>query len=302
MINPILASSGVRRMRSVRTPLIVTLYVLLQLAFIYVYSFEAYGRATFTLQQLRRNVDGYVFLLALQFALLVLVAPAMTAGSIAGERERQTLDLLKVTNTSSFSIVIGKLLESFGFLCLLIIASMPVLGIILLTGGVSLPQILLSVAFLMLIALAALSIGLFTSTLFKRTVTATVVSYLTIFGFGILTLLPILGDVRVIGKIYTEAVNANITLQSIDYIPISFVTNPGLGLLSLIISQVGLEVNYLSALSYTLYATFELLSFSAYALYNMIFLGGFSLLLIGASALLVRWRGGDGKKRKRKKA
>ena len=37
----------------------------------------------------------------LQFGMLVLVAPAMTAGSISGERERQTLDLLLVTDTGT---------------------------------------------------------------------------------------------------------------------------------------------------------------------------------------------------------
>lgn len=54
-------------------------------------------------------------MIMLQFGMLVLVAPAMTAGSISGERERQTLDLLLVTNTGPVKLVLGKLLESFSF-------------------------------------------------------------------------------------------------------------------------------------------------------------------------------------------
>ena len=42
----------------------------------------------------------------------------MTAGSISGKRERQTLDLLLVTNTGPVKLVLGKLLESFSFLAL----------------------------------------------------------------------------------------------------------------------------------------------------------------------------------------
>ena len=99
MNNPIFAFSAIRRMRSVRTPLLITLYSLLLAALAY---FTVYGRfmgATVTLGDMRLSVDGYAYMIMLQFGMLVLVAPAMTAGSISGERERQTLDLLLVTNT-----------------------------------------------------------------------------------------------------------------------------------------------------------------------------------------------------------
>lgn len=115
MNNPIFAFSAIRRMRSVRTPLLITLYSLLLAALAY---FTVYGRfmgATVTLGDMRLSVDGYAYMIMLQFGMLVLVAPAMTAGSISGERERQTLDLLLVTNTGPVKLVLGKLLESFAF-------------------------------------------------------------------------------------------------------------------------------------------------------------------------------------------
>ena len=100
MNNPIFAFSAIRRMRSARTPLLVTLYSLLLATLAY---FTVYGRfmgATVTLGDMRLSVDGYAYMVMLQFGMLVLVAPAMTAGSISGERERQTLDLLLVTDTA----------------------------------------------------------------------------------------------------------------------------------------------------------------------------------------------------------
>ena len=125
MNNPILSFSAIRRMRSARTPLLITLYSLLLALLAY---FTVYGRfmgATVTLGDMRLSVDGYAYMIMLQFALLVLVAHAMTAGSISGERERQTLDLLLVTNTGAVKLVLGKLLESFSFLALLVMCSMP---------------------------------------------------------------------------------------------------------------------------------------------------------------------------------
>ena len=116
---------------------------------------------------MRLSVDGYAYMIMLQFGMLVLVAPAMTAGSISGERERQTLDLVLVTNTGPVKLVLGKLLESFSFLALLVMCSLPMLSLVLITGGATLAQVLISVAFLLLTALAALSVGLVCSSLFS---------------------------------------------------------------------------------------------------------------------------------------
>ena len=57
----------------------------------------------------------YVVLAAVQMGLVLLTAPAVAAGSISGERERQTLDLLLVTKMSPLSIVLMYLV--IGFLC-----------------------------------------------------------------------------------------------------------------------------------------------------------------------------------------
>lgn len=288
MINPILASSTRRRMRTLRTPVVITVYCLVLLVFMYIYAFQAYGQATISLYQMRKSMEGYIFVLGLQFVLLVLVAPAMTAGSIAGERERQTLDLLRVTQTSSFSIVIGKLLESYGFLCLLILTSMPMLSLILLTGGIGLGQIAVGLLFLFVVALAVLSVGLFCSALFKRTVTATVVSYLAVFALGVVTLIPLVWDVRILGELYTMTSNQSMALTHVDYVPLAFVLNPGLGLLALLESQTGMVFSLIASYSHTLNVTQHLLRFEQYMLYNMGFMLGLSLVLIVLSTLLVR--------------
>lgn len=290
MNNPFFAFSAIRRMRSARTPLLITLYSLLLALLAY---FTVYGRfmgATVTLGDMRLSVDGYAYMIMLQFALLVLVAPAMTAGSISGERERQTLDLLLVTNTGAVKLVLGKLLESFGFLALMVMCSLPMLSLVLITGGATFAQVLVSVAFLLLTALAALSVGLVCSSLFQRTVTATVMSYLSVFALGIVTLLPLWHDVKCIGDLYDAMNVAGGQLHTIEYTPISFTINPALGLFSLLAAQTQMFSSMLWQFSYSLANTFTYLPFDHFLYCNMAFLAAASVLLIALAALNLRVR------------
>ena len=290
MSNPIFAFSAIRRMRSARTPLLITLYSLLLALLAY---FTVYGRfmgATVTLGDMRLSVDGYAYMIMLQFALLVLVAPAMTAGSISGERERQTLDLLLVTNTGAVKLVLGKLLESFSFLALMVMCSLPMLSLVLITGGATFAQVLVSVAFLLLTALAALSVGLVCSSLFQRTVTATVMSYLSVFALGIVTLLPLWHDVKRIGDLYDAMNIVGGQLHTIEYTPISFTINPALGLFSLLAAQTQMFSNLLWQFSYSLANTFTYLPFDHFLYCNMAFLAAASVLLIAFAALNLRVR------------
>lgn len=290
MNNPIFAFSAIRRMRSARTPLLITLYSLLLALLAY---FTVYGRfmgATVTLGDMRLSVDGYAYMIMLQFALLVLVAPAMTAGSISGERERQTLDLLLVTNTGAVKLVLGKLLESFSFLALMVMCSLPMLSLVLITGGATFAQVLVSVAFLLLTALAALSVGLVCSSLFQRTVTATVMSYLSVFALGIVTLLPLWHDVKRIGDLYDAMNIVGGQLHTIEYTPISFTINPALGLFSLLAAQTQMFSNLLWQFSYSLANTFTYLPFDHFLYCNMAFLAAASVLLIALAALNLRVR------------
>ena len=54
---------------------------------------------------------------ALELGLICLLAPALTADLISGERERSTLDLLLVTPLSRLQIVVGKLVAALGRCC-----------------------------------------------------------------------------------------------------------------------------------------------------------------------------------------
>ena len=181
--NPIFESSARRRMRMGKTPVILTAYLaaLLMLALCELNGFFGQGVGV---ANMRLGIECYIWMTALQFFLILLVAPALGAGSIAGERERQTFDLLLVTGVGARRTVLGKLTENWAFLVLLIACSAPVMGVVLVTGGVSVADVLTTLLYLAVIALAALSTGIVMSVVFRRTIVAVIASYLAIFAIG----------------------------------------------------------------------------------------------------------------------
>ena len=70
-------------------------------------------------------MDLYEFVTSMEFLLLMFIVPAVTASSISGERERQTLDLMLTTRMSAGQIVGGKLLSALSTLVLLHLSSFP---------------------------------------------------------------------------------------------------------------------------------------------------------------------------------
>ena len=246
MLNPIMAFSATRRMRSFKTMLIVIAYVaallLLALAFLGSFIPDAVYLNTMT-----RGPMCYLALLIAQFTLIILIAPAMTSASIAGERERQTLDLLLVTNTGSFRIAIGKVMESFAVLALLIVCGLPVMSLCLLTGGVSLVQILIGELFLLAEAFACVSIGVFCSSVARSTVLSGVLSYLVIILVGVVTALPFLFGYpqKITDVVYDRSLYAALTPGEarIMISPLLYM-NPGFGLLSLVQGELHVLTSY----------------------------------------------------------
>ena len=311
MINPILASSARRRMRSARTPVLITLYGVLIFLFGLGMAFGQFANPSISIYVMRQGMQAYAGMLAIQFALILLITPAMTAGSIAGERERQTLDMLLVTNTGSLRIVAGKLLESLGYVALLLVAALPSVCLTLVTGGVTLADVLTGALFLLVTAFAALSVGVFASAVFRRTVTATVMAYLIVFFIGVVTMVPLVLGVWNIGSNY-DAMFSSTMASSVAVIGgadaaasglsvNAFIYSPAMGLMALIADQTGLLKSTLMDYSYTLYRIYDYLDFSAIKWENMAFMAGAGLLLDLLAACFVRPREARMRRRSAKK-
>jgi ABC-type transport system involved in multi-copper enzyme maturation permease subunit len=124
-------------------------------------------------------VGKFVFgaVVGIELLLVCFIAPAFTAGAISGERERQTYDLLRTTLLSATGLVLGKLASALSYILLLLIAAFPLQSLAFLLGGVAPEEVL--IATLLLIATAFLfgTSGVFFSSLMRRTLGSTVLTY-----------------------------------------------------------------------------------------------------------------------------
>lgn len=112
--------------------------------------------------------------------MLAFITPTLTVGAISGERERRTLDLLLVTRASALGLVIGKLLGSLLYILFLLVASLPVFTLVYLFGGIPLVNLGMVLAVAIVTAVTYASIGLLFSALLKRTIVASVITYLIV--------------------------------------------------------------------------------------------------------------------------
>lgn len=294
MLNPILALSATRRMRSFRTLLIVIAYaaVLMGIALAMMGSFF---RPRVLIGGMGAGVTCYATIMAAQFALLVLIAPAMTSGSIAGERERGTLELMLVTNTGSFRIVAGKVMESFAMLALLIVCGLPAVCLCLLSGSVSPAGVLMGEGFLLAVGFGAACVGVFCSSIARSTMTGTILSYLMILLIGALTSLPfLLGySQRITDIVYDPLAYSDLTpAGALGMISPFLFLNPGYGLTALIQGQTRILADRLNVMGWgRILCTWKLMSRAGCETVTMISAGAIVLAgtaLLGAAALLVR--------------
>jgi ABC-2 type transport system permease protein len=116
-----------------------------------------------------------------QLFLVVFIVPGLTGSAIAGERDRQTLDLLLGTQVSSLWIVLGKILSSLSYVIILLLAALPIFSLAFLFGGVSPRQEALSFVIALASALTLGTIGVFLSVMVRRGQIATVLAYAVTF-------------------------------------------------------------------------------------------------------------------------
>ena len=122
------------------------------------------------------------------------------------------------------------------------------------------------------------------------------VSYLSVFSLGALTLIPLWYDVKRIGDLYDAMNIVGQQLHMIDYTPVSFTANPGLGLFSLVTSQTQIFSGMLWQFSDTLGTTYQYLPFDYFLRCNMIFMAAASALLCALSVHCMRVRRKKGPK------
>jgi len=150
--NPIVAKEYRSRMRTWRSPLTITIHVIVlggigwAVFSAIANSVAGFGSSGGGVSPSSMGILLFTFLILFQIVLLAFITPALTSGAISGERERQTIDLLFVTPLAPFSIIWGKLLASMSFVVLLLVLSVPIFSLVFLFGGIELDQVVYAFA------------------------------------------------------------------------------------------------------------------------------------------------------------
>ena len=182
-INPIYWQEARVSSRSFRLPMIILLCntILALAALLNMYSMVVQAKDTAEIQY-ASFLNLYVLVACIEFVMILLIVPALTSGSISGERERQTLNLLLTTRMTPADIVIGKLMAGMSTMILLIVSSFPVLALVFIYGGVVVKDIMLLMISFLSAAVLSGSVGICCSSTFKKSTIATVVSYCVMAG------------------------------------------------------------------------------------------------------------------------
>jgi ABC-2 type transport system permease protein len=188
--NPITLKEMRSRMRGRRAFVVLTLNTLLLGGLVsLIYMTYAASAQVISSPSNLQSLGKTIFATAVGMQLLITCFTSSSAavGAISSERERQTFELLRTTLLPARSLVLGKLSAAVLFNLLIILSAIPIASLSFFFGGVTLEEIVIASIFLVVTAIAFSTIGLFCSSLMRRTSQATAVSTVVtlILAFGL---------------------------------------------------------------------------------------------------------------------
>lgn len=235
-VNPILKKELVLGSRSIKFPIALMCYsgcmALVALGFLALSNLEYSGSMDFELL-----TAIFLILSFMQLALICIIIPVLTAGSIAGERERQTLDLLLTAPVKSSSIIFGKLLASMCNIILFVISSLPAMALAFLYGGIQWKFLFVFLAAIMVTAFFCGAIGVWCAAIFKKTILSIILTLVMEMVFFLGTIAVVAG---IYGGKYSMAINVmnasgNMPPIRMGWIPAILYLNPAIGFVDAIL-------------------------------------------------------------------
>jgi ABC-type transport system involved in multi-copper enzyme maturation permease subunit len=130
-------------------------------------------------QSLGRGADHFGWLMSIQLAVLYAIVPIISAGAVAGEKQRDTLGLLLVTTLSPSQIILQKFAARTASILSFVCLSFPLLAITYTFGGVTSGELVLGMLGLIVVCLQLGAFAILCSTYFQTTTQALAITYLS---------------------------------------------------------------------------------------------------------------------------
>lgn len=176
--NPMILKELRQRLRERRSWLLPTLYLLvLSGTVIFAYFASVDVRRGQEVQGADIGTATFLTVVFTQLGVLLLMAPVFSAGSVTIEKEQRTLASLLTSLLSVPQIWWGKFVAAVLYLLLLLMSALPLLALSLAFGGVDPVDLFVVVAATILVLASISAIGLWCSTLFRRSVHSTASCY-----------------------------------------------------------------------------------------------------------------------------
>ncbi len=183
-MNPVLARESRQRFRGRWSWLVITGWVIVVGLLTYLFFvagrsinvdfFSVRGPLSGLNQAGKWVFEGMTLVLLTAVAFMV---PGLTALSVVGERQSQTLHLLQITQITPLGIVLGKLFSSISYFLVLILAVIPLLGLPLAFGAIGLVDVLVVLAMLVLVVAMQASVSIWVSSWARTNRGAVALSY-----------------------------------------------------------------------------------------------------------------------------
>ena len=216
--------------RNIKFPITVGLYcfTIAVIGLFTLVAISAYGYPVYSAYTIKQDfITFYSVLFGLEFGLVIFVVPAITGGTISGERDHGTLDLLLATTLGPYRIIMGKLISVVSKLLIYVISSLPILALVFTMGGAGLADLLRYMLLILLTSLYIGSFGVFMSVIFKKTSTAMAVTYVWIMFIAL-------------GTIFVTIMSNAVRPADNNALNPVFLLNPIITLFALLDAQIGL--------------------------------------------------------------
>ncbi len=180
LFGPVLRYDLVRTARRSRYFFIRTVYGIFML-FVLSCIFLAHQRhGSIPAHRMSEFAESFFFaFLFVQLVVLVVLTPAYTAGAIADEKERRTLEFILATDLRNREVVLSKFLSRLANLTLVILTGLPILAILLFAGGIDPNHVLAGFAATALTVASLAALSIFWSVHSRKPRDAIVLTYLT---------------------------------------------------------------------------------------------------------------------------
>jgi ABC-type transport system involved in multi-copper enzyme maturation permease subunit len=190
LFGPVLFYDMVRSARRLRFVVVRTLYALFVsfiLCWLFIILVMERGGWEQPAERMSTFATGFLYtFLSIQFITVFLLTPAYTAGAIAEEKERKTLEFILATDLLNQEVILGKVASRLLNLSLLLLAGIPILAFLQFLGGVDIVLVLAGFVATALTMFSLAGLSMLNSVLCRRARDAVVMTYLMAFAYLVL--------------------------------------------------------------------------------------------------------------------